>query len=209
LHQPEQMFQMGPCGKAVGPFHHSQQTRWLHQMAGSEIKQRRKSLGIQSTWYCHVLRVGNVTNNMTRVRIWYQIYSLWRLQLQHWLQLRWTLAELHCADVSLRRLDWLLTHSDSGDWLMKTNSKGRRTRTNFVYCLPPYNTVPATMETLAFLLLVAMQRNNTGVVSISMELFDYGYLVVTRVLHSNNGLWSNTSHCSLLKAIFPEWPNKV
>jgi hypothetical protein len=35
------------------------------------------------------------------------------------------------------------------------------------------------METLAFLLLVSMQRNNTGVVSISMGIFDYGYLVTT------------------------------
>jgi hypothetical protein len=35
------------------------------------------------------------------------------------------------------------------------------------------------METLAFLLLVTMQRNNTGVVSVSMGIFDYGYLVTT------------------------------
>jgi hypothetical protein len=49
------------------------------------------------------------------------------------------------------------------------------------------------METLAFLLLVSMQRNNAGVVSVSMELFDYGYLVTTRVLHINDGLRSNTS----------------
>jgi hypothetical protein len=62
-----------------------------------------------------------------------------------------------------------------------------------VYFLPPYNTVPATMETLAFLLLVTMQWNNTGLASISMELFDYGYLVTTRVLHVNDGLRSNVS----------------
>jgi hypothetical protein len=65
------------------------------------------------------------------------------------------------------------------------------------------------METLTFLMLVTMQRNNTGVVSVSMELFDYGYLVTTRVLHSNDSLRSNTSHCSLLKAIRPEWRNGV
>jgi hypothetical protein len=35
------------------------------------------------------------------------------------------------------------------------------------------------METLAFLLLVTMQRNNTGVVSVSMGIFDYGYVVTT------------------------------
>lgn len=40
LHQPEQTFQTDPCGKAVGPSHHSQQTRWLHQRDDSEIKQR-------------------------------------------------------------------------------------------------------------------------------------------------------------------------
>jgi hypothetical protein len=149
-----------------------------------------------------MLRVGSVTNNTTRVLIGYRIYSLWRLHLQHRLQLWWTLAELHCADVSLRWQDWLLTYSDSGDWLTKinfrgrltkTNSEGWRMRTNSVYCLLPYNTVPATMETLAFLLLVTMQRNNTGVVSVSVELFDYSYLVMTRVLHSNDGLQLNTS----------------
>jgi hypothetical protein len=28
--------------------------------------------------YCHVYQVGSVTNNTTRVRIGYRIYSLWR-----------------------------------------------------------------------------------------------------------------------------------
>jgi hypothetical protein len=42
-------------------------------------------------------------------------------------------------------------------------------------------------------LLVTMQRNNTGEVSASMEPLDHGYLVTTRVLHSNDGLRSNTS----------------
>jgi hypothetical protein len=53
------------------------------------------------------------------------------------------------------------------------------------------------METLAFLMLVTIQRNTTGVVSASMELFDYGYLVTTRVLHSNDGLQLNASHYHL------------
>jgi hypothetical protein len=35
------------------------------------------------------------------------------------------------------------------------------------------------METLAFLLLVTMQCNNTGVVSLSMGIFFYGYVVTT------------------------------
>jgi hypothetical protein len=37
--------------------------------------------------YCHVYRVCNVTNNSTRVPIGYRIYSLWRLQVLHRLQL--------------------------------------------------------------------------------------------------------------------------
>jgi hypothetical protein len=31
--------------------------------------------------YCHVLRMGSVTNNSTWIRIGYRIYSLWLLQL--------------------------------------------------------------------------------------------------------------------------------
>jgi hypothetical protein len=57
-----------------------------------------------------------------------------------------------------------------------------------------YLLLVAMRPTLAVLLLVTMQRDNTAVVSISMELFDYGYLVTTRVLHSNHGLRLNTSH---------------
>jgi hypothetical protein len=69
------------------------------------------------------------------------------------------------------------------------------------------------METLALLPLVTIEtntglltidcyatntvgyhaRNSTGVVSVSMETFDHGYVVTTRVLHSNDGPRSNTS----------------
>jgi hypothetical protein len=62
-------------------------------------------------------RVGSVTNNTTRVRIGYRIYSLWRLQLQTaatqvtitvytkaLLASQIPLTELYCADVSLRGL---------------------------------------------------------------------------------------------------------
>jgi hypothetical protein len=35
--------------------------------------------------------------------------------------------------------------------------------------------------------------NSTGVVSVSMKLFDNGYVVTTRVLHSNDSPRSNTS----------------
>jgi hypothetical protein len=58
------------------------------------------------------------------------------------------------------------------------------------------------METLTFPVLVTMQRNNIRVVSVSMDLLRLR-------LPSNDGLQSNTSHCSLLKAICPEWPNRV
>jgi hypothetical protein len=46
------------------------------------------------------------------------------------------------------------------------------------------------MEKLAFTLLVNMQRKNTGVVNVSMELLRLW-------LPSNDGLQSNTSHSSL------------
>jgi hypothetical protein len=73
-----------------------------------------------------------VTNNSTRVRIGYLIYTLWRFTAatgynysEHLaLVATWIpLTELHCADVSLRGL----ISSDSRGWLTKTNS---------VYCLP-------------------------------------------------------------------------
>jgi hypothetical protein len=85
-----------------------------------------------------------------------------------------------------------LTHFDSGGRLAKTNSEGRLTKTNSVYRLPPYNPLPATMETLAFLLLVAMVTNSTGVVSVSMEIFDYDRLVTTA--------FSQTRHSIMIQA---------
>jgi hypothetical protein len=64
-----------------------------------------------------MLRVGSVTNNSTRVRIGYRIYSLWRLKLEtattqitiimNTLALsafQIPLTELHCTNVSLRGL---------------------------------------------------------------------------------------------------------
>jgi hypothetical protein len=69
------------------------------------------------------------------------------------------------------------------------------------------------METLALLKLVTIAtntvgyhaRNSTGVVSVSMELFDHDYLVTTRVLHSNYGLRSNTSqyHMHFIYVCYP------
>jgi hypothetical protein len=64
--------------------------------------------------YCHVYRMGSMTNNTTRVRIGYRIYLLWRFRattqitimgntlafLASWIPL----SELHCTDVSLRGL---------------------------------------------------------------------------------------------------------
>jgi hypothetical protein len=57
------------------------------------------------------------------------------------------------------------------------------------------------METLAFLLLVAIQRNSTGVVSISMEVFNLRF-------PSNDGIRPNTSqyvteHCVALRYVCP------
>jgi hypothetical protein len=46
------------------------------------------------------------------------------------------------------------------------------------------------MEKLTFPLLVTMQRNNTGVVSVSMGIFDYGYLVMTRLFIPSGSLMS-------------------
>jgi hypothetical protein len=78
--------------------------------------------------------------------------------------------------------DWLTLIPET--WLTKTNS---------VYCLPPCNTVPATKETLAFLLLVTRQRNNTGVASD----FNYGCLVSTafsQTHHNTIVLWFTLTH---------------
>jgi hypothetical protein len=84
------------------------------------------------------------------------------------------LTEMRCADVSLRRLT---ASASEADWRRLTPKADGRGLTSFMSSL--FNTEPATMETLAFLLLVTMQRNNTGVVSVSMEIFDYVYLVTT------------------------------
>jgi hypothetical protein len=53
------------------------------------------------------------------------------------------------------------------------------------------------METLAFLLLVAMQRNNTGPASVSMEVFNLRLSSNDKNdilrLHSNDGIRPSTS----------------
>jgi hypothetical protein len=49
--------------------------------------------------------------------------------------------------------------------------------------------VPATVEALAFLLLVTMQRNNTGVVSVSMGIFDYGYVVTAALSQTRHNIF--------------------
>jgi hypothetical protein len=48
------------------------------------------------------------------------------------------------------------------------------------------------METLAFPLLVTKQRNNTGVVSVSMGIFDYGCLVTTAFSQTRYNIRLNT-----------------
>jgi hypothetical protein len=67
--------------------------------------------------FCYDLsctRGGSVTNNTTRVRIGYRIYSLWRVTAATQVTItvitialvasQIQLTELYCADVSLRRL---------------------------------------------------------------------------------------------------------
>jgi hypothetical protein len=49
------------------------------------------------------------------------------------------------------------------------------------------------MGTLAFLLLVTMQRNKTGVLSVSMEIFDYGYLVTTAFSQTRHSIIAGRS----------------
>jgi hypothetical protein len=61
------------------------------------------------------------------------------------------------------------------------------------------------METLAFLLLVTMQRNNAGMVSVSMELFNYGYLVTTassQTRHNIINLDAETRLTGLCRPVF-------
>jgi hypothetical protein len=44
------------------------------------------------------------------------------------------------------------------------------------------------METLAFLLFT-MQRNNTGVVTVSVRIYDYGYLVTTAFSQTRHSIF--------------------
>jgi hypothetical protein len=132
--------------------------------------------------------VGSVTNNSTRVRIGYRIYSLWRFTAaadynynDHYstgsfsdptdeTALRWRFT----SRTHWRRL------TSATDWRRLTpKADGRGLTLCIVF---PSLTLSATMETLALLLLVTMQRNNTGVVS-----------VLRLRLPSNDGVQSNTS----------------
>jgi hypothetical protein len=57
-----------------------------------------------------------------------------------------------------------------------------------------------------------MVINSTGVVSVSLPTVEESRMcmgVFNLRLPSNDGLQSNTSHCSLPKAIRPEWPNGI
>jgi hypothetical protein len=79
--------------------------------------------------YCHVLRVGRVTNNTTRVRIGYRIYSLWRFTAAQItimvndlaLVASWILlSELHCTDPLTRTPKtsycWLPCNATVPEW---------------------------------------------------------------------------------------------
>jgi hypothetical protein len=149
--------------------------------------------------------VGSVTNNTTRVRIGYRIYSLWRFTaatqdtiemstlalLASWI----LLTELHCTDVSLRGLT---AKTDFGGRLTLLSvvvhylTLGRPDRKHWPsYCWLLLRT------TLTFLLLVAMVTNNTGVVSVSLPTVEESRVcmgVFNLRLPSNDSLQSNTSH---------------
>jgi hypothetical protein len=105
----------------------------------------------------------------------------------NWTELNWTelswlrgLAPIaHCEHWT--KLLWRLSGTDS-----------------LISLLPSlYNNRPAQWKTLAFLLFVAMQRNSTGPASVSMEVFNCGFLATTRPftlwLPSNDGIRPNTS----------------
>jgi hypothetical protein len=83
--------------------------------------------------------MGSVTNNTTRVRIGYRIYSLWRfaattqITIMVWI----LLSELHCTDVSLRRLtdeDWLLLLPETNRRRLTSGPTHQRPRNPGYHC---------------------------------------------------------------------------
>jgi hypothetical protein len=139
--------------------------------------------------------MGSVTNNSTRVRIGYRIYSLWWLQLQqititeNILTLALVASITHwrnCSALTSHFVGWL----PSTDWrrrLTKTNFEGRRTRINSVYCLPFLNT--------------ASNNGNTGPPTVGyhatqqyqsgerIQVFDYGCLVTTNSSQTSHHIY--------------------
>jgi hypothetical protein len=154
--------------------------------------------------------MATVTNNTTRIRIGYRIYSLWRFITAHItiteniltlaLVASWILlSEQHCTDSLTPTTNWrILAHAliPETDWRKLTG----------VYCLPFLN--------------AASKNGNTGPPTVCYhatqqwkhwpsycwlpcnatipEWWAYPwkycrYLVTTIVLHSNDGLRSNTS----------------
>jgi hypothetical protein len=91
------------------------------------------------------------------------------------------LMELYCADVWLQgRLTGVNSHTHySGDWL--------------TLCFLLYITLGRPNRKPNFTTVGYHATRQYQVVSVSMEPFDHGYLVTSRVLHSNDGLRSNTS----------------
>jgi hypothetical protein len=145
--------------------------------------------------------------------------SLWGLTAEY--------RTLMIPETNWRRLtsatDWRrLTHSESKDWLnMKTNR--RKTKT-LVYCLPfitlgcpngntglttvgpiATNTGLPTIGCYATNTVGYHARNSTGVVIVSMEPFEHGYLVTTRMLHSNDGLRSSRHSITFICNLRVTW----
>jgi hypothetical protein len=139
-----------------------------------------------------VLWMGSVTNNSTRVRIGYRIYSLWRFTATNSCYTGYNYSEHYSTGgfsdpIDGTALRWRLT-SRTQWWRLIPKANGRGLSKTLLLS-PLFSTVPATMETLAHLLLVTMQRNNTGVVSVSMELFDYGRLVTTAFSQTRHNIY--------------------
>jgi hypothetical protein len=153
---------------------------------------------------------GSVTNNSTWIRIGYRIYSLCYTQVTILLNTlalvaSWILlSELHCTDVSLR----LLTDED---WL--TPKPDRRRLTRALCCLPritlgrpnrkPGRSTVGCYATNTLLPTLSCYATKTGrpnngcyvtkstlVVSVSMEIFNYGCLVTAAFGQTRHNMYS-------------------
>jgi hypothetical protein len=83
--------------------------------------------------YCHVLRMGSVTDNST----WFELVTgFFTMAITAATQVTITMITIALAASHSHDSLWALTSSNFGGWLTKIHFEGRWTRTNFVYCLP-------------------------------------------------------------------------